>query len=144
MTTGEAGAHVRCSRETRDRIAALSRADGVTQAETLAALVAAEEGRRAHAATTGRAAAGHTSSEAGAGARPAQDAPRDAVDAAGLLAAELERSREREADLRNLLHEAHAIAQTQALARAKPSLADRIRGLLRRGEDLEDRAGREG
>ncbi len=129
MTTrATTAAHIRCDLETRDRIAAMSRADGVTQGALVARLVADELARRDHSATT-RDHTGDHSAEAGL--------LRDEV---ARLTAELERSRAAEADLRTLLHEAHAVAQTQAVAAAKPSLADRVRHLLRRGERLHSGA----
>ena len=129
-------AHIRCDLETRDRIAALSRADGITQGELMARLVADEVARRDHSGDHESTARDHGATTPGGGAEIAL--LRDEVQR---LRLELDRAHATAEDLRTRIHEAHTVAQTQAIATAaaKPSFADRVRALLRRGRDLEDK-----
>ena len=125
MTTA---VHIRCDLETRDAITAMSSADGVTQGAFLARLVAEEQARRDHAKDHATTAQDHSAEV---------KLLRDEVQR---LRLELDRAHDEADDLRTMVHEAHTIAQTQAIATAaKPSFADRVRHLLRRGRDLEDK-----
>ena len=132
MTTA---VHIRCDLETRDAITAMSRADGVTQGELVARLVAEEAARRDHRDDHKTTARDHSATTPDGGTEIAL--LRDEVQR---LRLELDRAHATADDLRTMVHEAHTIAQTQAIATAaKPSFADRVRALLRRGRDLEDK-----
>ena len=111
-------------------------ADGVTQGAFLARLVAEEQARRGHAQDHEPTAGDHGATTADGGAA---DLLRDEV---ARLRLELDRAHATADDLRALVHEAHAVAQTQALATSRPTFAERLRHLLRRGGDLEDKADR--